>query len=459
MLTPGGINKLNVSTDYGVTWSIVTSPVNGDAYCIDESPPLSTSPPVADFYAYDTTPIINTDVPFKDVSTNTPTSWAWVFTPNTITYKSGSSSTSQDPTVEFDAAGLYTVQLTATNAYGSDAEIKTNYINASVYTAPPDADFHATNTTPDVGVEIQFIDDSTNTPTSWEWLIYPETSGDWTWTTDNAAQNPFITFNDSGYYTIKLTATNAGGSDVAIKTNYIHVGNDLMTNIVSYWKFANSGLIDSHGTNDGIGENMAGNPIGIIDQAIHFNGTSALVKLPCVDPLPDTCGKFEYNDFSISIWFNMDTYPEAGGAFYSMFSKWSSTGSEYSDYAVIVFKYSNGDMGIEFQVNGSAGGDQDVTWVAGSMSLTWNHLVVVKNGTSLKIYFNGELKETDICSATLIFSSAAPRMGVVQQYVGVAPYGFFDGALDEIGFWSRGLTAAEVTLLYNSGAGYQYPFT
>jgi hypothetical protein len=35
----------------------------------------------------------------------------------------------------------------------------------------------------------------------------------------------------------------------------------------------------------------------------------------------------------------------------------------------------------------------------------------------------------------------------------------FDGMIDEIGVWSRALTSGEVTQLYNSGAGLQYPFT
>ena len=35
----------------------------------------------------------------------------------------------------------------------------------------------------------------------------------------------------------------------------------------------------------------------------------------------------------------------------------------------------------------------------------------------------------------------------------------FDGMMDEIGVWSRALTATEVTELYNSGNGLAYPFS
>ncbi len=83
--------------------------------------------PVADFYADNTTPAVDTDVQFTDASANIPTSWAWSFSPSTVTYKS-TSATSQNPVVEFNAVGSYSVTLIATNATGSDDITKTNYI-------------------------------------------------------------------------------------------------------------------------------------------------------------------------------------------------------------------------------------------------------------------------------------------------------------------------------------------
>jgi len=35
----------------------------------------------------------------------------------------------------------------------------------------------------------------------------------------------------------------------------------------------------------------------------------------------------------------------------------------------------------------------------------------------------------------------------------------WDGVIDELGIWDRVLSASEVTELYNSGSGFQYPFT
>ncbi|MHC1776576.1 MAG: C25 family cysteine peptidase [Lentimicrobium sp.] len=86
-------------------------------------------PPVAAFTASSNSPAILSTVTFTDQSENIPTAWAWSFSPNTVTYMNGTSAASQNPQVQFTTLGQYTVTLTATNAYGSDSEVKTNYIN------------------------------------------------------------------------------------------------------------------------------------------------------------------------------------------------------------------------------------------------------------------------------------------------------------------------------------------
>ncbi len=85
--------------------------------------------PVADFVGNPTSGTPGTNVQFTDLSTNTPTSWAWNFGDPA----SGglNTSTSQNPAHTYNTLGLYTVTLTATNGTGSDGETKTNYINIS----------------------------------------------------------------------------------------------------------------------------------------------------------------------------------------------------------------------------------------------------------------------------------------------------------------------------------------
>ncbi len=81
------------------------------------------SAPVADFVGTPTTVVVGNTVAFTDLSTNTPTSWAWTFaggTPGT--------STAQNPTITYSTVGTYSVTLTATNTNGGNPITKTNYI-------------------------------------------------------------------------------------------------------------------------------------------------------------------------------------------------------------------------------------------------------------------------------------------------------------------------------------------
>lgn len=91
--------------------------------------------PVADFIASDTTPALGATITFTDLSTNTPTSWAW-------TFGDGGTSTAQNPTHAYTVPGTFDVALTATNAAGSDSETKTSYVSVLVdesYVAPSPA--------------------------------------------------------------------------------------------------------------------------------------------------------------------------------------------------------------------------------------------------------------------------------------------------------------------------------
>jgi PKD repeat protein len=79
--------------------------------------------PVADFTGTPTTLCAGQTVTFNNISTGSPTSYAWTFTGGTP-----ATSTATNPTVTYNTAGTYTVTLVATNGSGNDTETKTNYI-------------------------------------------------------------------------------------------------------------------------------------------------------------------------------------------------------------------------------------------------------------------------------------------------------------------------------------------
>lgn len=86
----------------------------------------------------------------------------------------------------------------------------------------PVANFSGTPTTVNVGSNVSFTDLTSGVPTAWAWTI---SGSGWTYaggTTANS-QNPIVTFNTVGQYTVTLVASNSLGSDSEVKTNYITV--------------------------------------------------------------------------------------------------------------------------------------------------------------------------------------------------------------------------------------------
>lgn len=135
-------------------------------------------------------------VTYTDLSTNSPTSWAWSF-------GDGGVSTLENPTHTFTTNGTYNTCLTATNAVGSNTSCQDVIIDSYVYI--PVADFTYTGD-PDV----EFTDISSNAPTTWAWDF-----GDGG---TSSLENPIHLYASDGTYDVCLTAGNIAGSDTECKT-------------------------------------------------------------------------------------------------------------------------------------------------------------------------------------------------------------------------------------------------
>jgi PKD repeat protein len=174
--------------------------------------PTPTAPtpvsPVANFIATPTSGEAPLAVNFTDLSTNAPTAWTWDFGDN-------ATSDQRNPIHTYTTAGTYTVTLTATNAAGSDDEVKTGYITVSSGGGSgggeaPVANFTANITEGNAPLAVQFTDTSTGVPTSWAWDF-----GDGNTATE---QNPIHTYESPGNYSVTLNASNAYGYNVSAPT-------------------------------------------------------------------------------------------------------------------------------------------------------------------------------------------------------------------------------------------------
>jgi PKD repeat protein len=105
---------------------------------------------IANFSANNTAPCIGSTITLSDNTNGNPTSWSWSFSPNTVSFVGGTSATSQNPQVQFNGAGPYSVTLTAVGPYGTDNEVKTGFItpNTTVLNLPVVENFEGTTFPP-----------------------------------------------------------------------------------------------------------------------------------------------------------------------------------------------------------------------------------------------------------------------------------------------------------------------
>jgi large repetitive protein len=182
--------------------------------------------PVADFTSTVTNGSAPLAVQFNDTSSNGPTSWFWNF-------GDGCNSTLQNPVHIYNASGMYTVTLNATNNGGSNQTMKTGYITVSDLLQQVNVVINSSNNqslsiihqdivhTDLIGVPaanftytilnettntVQFNDTSSNSPTSWSW-IFGYNGG------KSTAQNPIYTYDvgNNGPYTVTLVTSNSYG--------------------------------------------------------------------------------------------------------------------------------------------------------------------------------------------------------------------------------------------------------
>ncbi len=160
------------------------------------------------------------------------------------TYESGITDPSFSRT--FSSPGTYRGSLVASNEKVSSSATTTDSIVVSGI-APTSA-FSADKVLAPTDSTIQFIDQSTNTPTSWEWKYQKDGVGGYTNFTNYTSQNPKQTFTVEGKYDISLKVTNAWGNDTETKLEYILVDDDVLVGAYPYKGSNEYGILLMNGT-------------------------------------------------------------------------------------------------------------------------------------------------------------------------------------------------------------------
>ena len=190
---------------YTVTLTVSSSSQGCDNQVVKTNYITVSGTPAAAFVGTPTSGTEPLTVTFTNQSSDA-TSYSWNF-------GDGGTSTLANPSHQYTSAGTYTVTLTAYNACGSDVNTKTDYITVNPCVTPA-ADFSGSPTSGFAPLTVDFTDLSSSAA-AWSWDF-----GDGA---TSAVQNPSHTYTSAGTYTVALTVSNACGSDIATKVDYISV--------------------------------------------------------------------------------------------------------------------------------------------------------------------------------------------------------------------------------------------
>ena len=165
--------------------------------------------PVADFTSGSTEIMAGESVQYTSQSLRAQT-YQW-------TFEGGTPATSNEanPSVKYMVSGQYTVKLQVTNESGSDVKTRTAMIMVKAQSTV--ADFTVSHRTIQAGSQVNFTDQSTQNPTSWNWTFEGGSPA------SSTAQNPTITYNEPGTYAVTLKVTNEGGTHEISRAGYITV--------------------------------------------------------------------------------------------------------------------------------------------------------------------------------------------------------------------------------------------
>lgn len=139
--------------------------------------------------------------------------------------------TGLDAEITFTTPGTQTVKLMAARC--GNADDFTMVVTVLAPTAKPTVDFAASRTSAIVMDTLRLLDISSNGPTSWKWTINPSADIVYVNGTNSTSRNPYVRFNKTGMYEVKLWASNSLGKDSLLRSNFIGIYTYCIPNVVN----------------------------------------------------------------------------------------------------------------------------------------------------------------------------------------------------------------------------------
>lgn len=373
------------------------------------------------------------------------TTWNWSG-PN------GFSSLLQNPTVTgITSAGAGIYSLSASNACGSATPVNTSSVTVTPLPAAPTAATHT----------------ATQTQITWNWNAVTGASG-YQWNTVNTYPGTGVNVVASPTYTqINLSCNTAytlyvwtyDGCGISSSTALTRTTSccNLSSNLIAYWKMdeTSGNAADASGNGYTLSNyNSVSFTSGKINNCADFGSSNNNKYLSTTNSTLINTNLYS-NSYTVSVWANISTQPSSG-VYYEIFGTAPYSGGLEKDIR-IQYLNSSGVCKVLFNKGNYSGTDNNIYVTTTLATGTWHHFAFT--------YTNNTLLEAYIDGASVGYINNPynnPAAGGSNNWLNVGswvtPTAYLSGKTDEVGIWTRALSATEVSCLYNGGAGLQYPF-
>lgn len=226
---------------------------------------------------------------------------------------------------------------------------------------------------------------------------------------------------------------------------FSQVPNYVPTNgLVGWWPFNGNANDESGNGNNGTvnGATLTNDRFGNANKAYNFDGIDDYIN----------CGNnpiLQLNDFSISIWSNLDSssnWSGVNGGGYFLQKGCDNplppnNGFSYriyyqNPYGLIADNFTSNRVGLDNNLTG--------------LFQNWNNIVFTYNNSQLKLFYNGVIVDSIIRSGTTAINNDNLLIGCRKELINslCTLNDYFTGQLDDIGIWNRALTNCEIQALY-----------